>query len=73
MDLENNETLLFYSTTYLNIGDPFEVSTLKPLRLSYIKLRVRKRVTEDDGRSIIAIITSYEIVITFGIREIREE
>jgi hypothetical protein len=73
MDLENDETLLFYPTTYLNIDDPFKVFTLRPLRLGYIKLRVRKRVIEDGGRSIIATITSYETVMTFGTREVREE
>jgi hypothetical protein len=69
VDLENSEALLFYPTAYLNVGDPFKVSTLRPLRSGYIKLRVRKRVIEDDGRSIMATIIPYEIVMTFGTRE----
>jgi hypothetical protein len=73
VDLENNKALLFCPTAYLDVGDPFEVSTLRPLKLGYIKLRVRKRIIEDDGRSIIATITSYEIVMTFSTREAEEE
>jgi hypothetical protein len=73
VDLENGEALLFCPTAYLDAGDPFEVSTLRPLRSGYIKLRVRKRVTEDGGRSITATITPCETVMTFGTREAGEE
>jgi hypothetical protein len=73
VDLENGEVLLFCPTTYLDVGDPFKVSTLRPLRLGYIKLRVWKRVIEDGGRSIMATVTPYKIVMTFGTREVGEE
>jgi hypothetical protein len=73
VDLENSEALLFCPTAYLDINDPFEVSTLRPLRSSYIKLRVRKRVTEDGERSIMATITPCETAMTFSTREAKEE
>jgi hypothetical protein len=73
MDLENDEALLFCLIAYLDAGDSFEVSILRPLRSGYIKLRVRKRVIEDGGRSIMTTVTSCEIVMTFNMREAREE
>jgi hypothetical protein len=69
VDLENGKALLFCPTAYLNTGDPFEVSTLRPLRSGYIKLRVRKRVTEDGGMSIMAALTPSEVARTFGTGE----
>lgn len=50
---------MFCPTAYLDVNnDEYEgeelMRHLKPLRSAYIKMRVRKRVTQDGGRSIMA-------------------
>lgn len=55
VDLENGEALLFCPTAYLDADDSDELTDLKPLRSGYIKMRVRKRITEDGGKSVMAV------------------
>jgi hypothetical protein len=57
--LQTGEALLFSPTALLDVGardqtNPFTKLTLEQLKDSYIKLRIRKRVTADGGKSIMA-------------------
>lgn len=60
MNLANGEALLFCPAAYLDVDKPVQVSTLKPLRSSYVKIKIRNRVTEDGGRSIMVNLKSLE-------------
>jgi hypothetical protein len=57
--LHTGEALLFSPTALLEVStrdhaNPFTKLTLEQLKDSYIKLRIRKRVTADGGKSIMA-------------------
>jgi hypothetical protein len=57
--LQTGEALLFSPTALLDVGardqtNPFAKPTVEQLKDSYIKLHIRKRVTADGGKSVMA-------------------
>ena len=55
VDLENGEALVFCPTAHLDVeGDGEGLEVVKALKSGYVKMRVRKRVTVDGGKSIMA-------------------
>lgn len=56
VNLEVGEALLFSPSAMLKerVGDMGEAGRIEKLGMSYLKVRVRKRVTADGGRSLLA-------------------
>lgn len=51
MNLEPGEVLIFSSSTIL---EPVKGTALRKLGMEWLKVRVRRRLTEDRGKSILA-------------------